>query len=63
MTRRTLNVEAMGRTFKPLWRARKGFEIREAGDHVLLFVFVLETDAERVLATELWSFNKHVVLF
>ena len=63
MTRRALNVEAVGRTFKPLWRAWKGFEIREAGDHVLLFVFELETDAEQVLATELWSFNKHVVLF
>ena len=46
MTRRALNVEAVGRTFKPLWRARKDFKTREAGDHVLLFVFKLETDAE-----------------
>ena len=63
MTRRALNVEAIGRTFKPLWRAQKDFEIREAGDHVLLFVFELEMDAERVLAMEPWSFDKHVVLF
>ena len=63
MTRRALNVEAVGRTFKPLWRARKDFKTREAGNHVLLFVFKLETDAERVLATELWSFDKHLVLF
>ncbi|KAF3964505.1 hypothetical protein CMV_011216 [Castanea mollissima] len=62
MTRRALNVEAVGRTFKPLWRARKDFEIREAGDQVL-FIFELETDAERVLAMEPWSFDKHVVLF
>ena len=27
MTRRALNVEAIGRTFKPLWRARKDFKI------------------------------------
>ena len=27
------------------------------------FIFELETDAERVLATKLWSFNKHLVLF
>ena len=63
MTRRALNIEAVGRTFKPLWRARKDFKIREAGDHILLFVFELETDAERVLATEPWSFDKHVVIF
>ena len=63
MTKKALNVEAAGRTFKPFWRARNDFKTREAGNHVLLFVFKLETDAERVLATELWFFNKHLVLF
>ena len=63
LTKRALNVEAIGRTFKPLWRAREEFKIREAGDHILLFVFKLETDAERVLAQEPWSFDKHLVLF
>ena len=62
-TRRALNMEAVGRTFKPFWRSRQEFTIREACDHVLLFVFELETDAERVLANEPWSFDKHVVLF
>lgn len=46
-------MEVVGRTFKPLWSARKDFKTREAGDRVLLFVFELETDAERVLAIEL----------
>ena len=63
MTRRALNIDAIGRTFQPLWRARKDFKIREAGDHILLFVFELETDAKQVLATEPWSFDKHVVIF
>ena len=63
LTKRALNVEAIGRTFKPLWRAKNEFKIREAGDHILLFVFELETDAERVLAQEPWSFDKHLVLF
>ena len=46
MTKKALNVEAAGRTFKPFWRARKDFKTSEASDHVLLFVFKLETDAE-----------------
>lgn len=63
MTRRALNVEAIGKTFKPLWQARSDFQIREAGDHILLFVFELETNAKWVLATEPWSFDKHLVIF
>ena len=62
LTKRALNVEAIGRTFKPLWRAKKEFKVCEAGDHILLFVFELESDAERVLANEPWTFDKHVVL-
>nr|POE93752.1 hypothetical protein CFP56_30522 [Quercus suber] len=62
LTRRALNVEAIGRTFKPLWRAKKEFKVREAGDHILLFVFELESNAERVLTNEPWTFDKHVVL-
>ena len=38
MTRRVLNVDAIGRTFKPLWRSRNNFKIKEAVDHILLFV-------------------------
>ena len=56
-------MEAIGKTFKPLQRSWNEFKVREAGDHVLLFVFELETIAKRVLATKPWSFDKHVVLF
>ena len=56
-------MEAVGKTFKPLWRALKDFKTREVGDHVLLFVFELETDVERVQAIEPCSFDKHLVLF
>ena len=62
LTKRALNVEAIGHTFKPLWRAKKDFKVREAGDHILLFIFELESDAEQVLANEPWMFDKHAVL-
>ena len=62
LTKRALNVEAIGRTFKPLWRAKKDFKVHKARDHILLFVFELEVDAEWVLANEPWTFDKHAVL-
>ena len=50
LTKRAINVEVIGWTFKPLWRAHSKFKIREVGDHVLLFIFEVESDAESVLA-------------
>ena len=32
------------------------------GSHTILFVFEVESDAERVLAKEPWTFDKHLVL-
>ena len=62
MTRRALNIEAVGRTLKPLWKTRNGFKIRDVGNHVLLFVFDNENEAERILATEPWTYDKHVII-
>ena len=62
MTRRVLSIEAVGRTLKPLWKTRNGFEIRDVGNHVLLFVFDNEEEAERVLAAESWTYDKHLII-
>lgn len=63
MTRRALSIEAVGRTLKLLWKSRNGFQIRDVGNHVLLFVFDDESEAERVLATELWTYDKDLIIF
>ena len=62
MTRRALNIEAIGRTLKPLWKTENGFEMRDVGNHILLFVFSNENEAERILATESWTYDKHLII-
>jgi hypothetical protein len=62
-TRRILNVEAVTRTFKPLWRTERGFSAKDMGDNILLFEFEDEADMERVLFAEPWSYDKYLVAF
>ena len=60
-TGRVLNMEAIARTFKLLWRTQKWFEVRDMGDHMVVFVFTDGSDAEKVLMGEPWTFDKHLV--
>ncbi|XP_050260061.1 uncharacterized protein LOC126705182 [Quercus robur] len=60
-TVRAINIEAIGRTLKLLWRTKKGFEVRDMGNHRVLFIFSDETDLDWVLKGELWTFDKHLV--
>ena len=45
-------MDAIGQNFKAVWKTRKSFDIQQVGDHLFLFVFELENDAERVLTNE-----------
>ncbi|KAK7832538.1 uncharacterized protein CFP56_026312 [Quercus suber] len=63
LTRRALNMEAVARTFRPLWRTKESFQITNAGNNILLFAFDLEVDVEKVLIGEPWSFDRHLVVF
>ena len=45
-----------------LWRTRNDFCICDAGDNHLLFTFELESDLEKVLLQEPWSFDRHLVV-
>ena len=42
-------MEAIARTFKPLWCTKRGFEVKDMENHIVLFVFAKESDADRVL--------------
>ena len=62
-TKRVLNVEAVGRTFKPLWKLKGEEKIRDLGDNILVFDFEEGLDMERVLELEPWLYDKHMVAF
>lgn len=50
LTRKVVNVESAARTFRPLWRSVKGFNIRDLGNNRMVFYFQDHVDIERVLA-------------
>nr|POE98201.1 uncharacterized protein CFP56_72581 [Quercus suber] len=62
-TKRVLNVEAVARTFKPLWRPVGELKIRDSWDNVLVFEFEDVMDLERVLEYEPWSYDKSLIAF
>ena len=62
LTKRVLNTEAIVRTFSPLWRAKKGFKVRDAGEHMMLFEFDHAEEVNKILRSEPWSFDRYIVV-
>ena len=62
LTRQALNMDAMVRTFKPLWRVDNGFTVSNEGAHKVLFSFDSSEDVDRILSGEPWSFDKSLVV-
>ena len=60
---RTVNIDAVAKTFRPLWRTSKDFRIRAAGKNHLVFEFEDWADAEKVLLGEPWSFDRSLIVF
>ena len=52
LTKRSVGIDVVAKTFRPLWCTRNDFRIRDAGDNHLLFTFELEFDIEMVLMGE-----------
>lgn len=44
-----------------LWHLRNGFKIKDLGDHIVLFIFDNKLEPDHVLASQPWSFDKHLV--
>ena len=61
-TKRALNIDVIARTFNPLWRYHSGFKIKSLDDHIILFTFDNKDNVDRILLSEPWSFDKHLVV-
>jgi hypothetical protein len=62
LTQHTVNVESIANTFKPLWCTNKVFTVQDMGKNRVVFSFEDAADMERVLMSELWTFDKHLVV-
>ena len=60
-TKRALSIEVVARTLRPLWKTKQEFRIKDLGNHLVLFTFEDELDAERILLGAPWSFDKYLV--
>ena len=62
LTKRALNIDAITKTFTPIWRSKNGFKIKKKSEHVVLFTFDDKSEMEKIMATEPWSFDKRLMV-
>lgn len=60
-TKRRVNLEALTRTLRSMWRSVQTFEVRDLGFNTVLILFNDEANPQKILSQGPWSFNKHLI--
>ena len=60
-TKCRLNVEALSRTLKSMWRFAQDFEVRDLALNTVLLLFTHKADAQKVISQRPWSFDKYLI--
>ena len=55
LTKRALNIDAIAKTFTPLWRSKNGFKIKKEGDHIIPFTFDNRKEIDQILEAKPWK--------
>ena len=61
-TKQKINLEAVARTFRIVWKSDGDFEFRDLGNNKALIVFTGEVDMNRVLLQSPWTFDKYLLV-
>ena len=61
-TKRRVNLEAIGRAIRSVWRTKRDFEVSDMGENRVLLLFQDKEDLDRVLLQGSWSFDKYILL-
>ena len=62
LSKRRINLEAVVKALKPIWKTLDNFEVQDAGDNTTLFLLQKEEDMNRVLWARSWSFDKYLLV-
>lgn len=61
LSKRRINLEAVVKALKPIWKTKENFVVQDTRDNTTLFLFQKEEDMNRVLWASLWSFDKYLL--
>ena len=62
LSKRRINLEAVVKALKPIWKTKENFVVQDTGDNTTLFLFQNEGDMNRVLWASPWSFDKYLLV-
>ena len=61
-TKQRVNLEAIGRALRSVWRTKRDFEVSDMGENRVLLLFQEKEDLDRELLQGPWSFDKYILL-
>ena len=62
LTQRSVNVEALKKNMRMLWKPNKGLQVSEIEDNLYLAEFGDSHDKKKVMEMRPWSYEKQLVL-
>ena len=60
-TRRKVNLEALTRTLRSMWRSIQTFEVRDLGSNTVLLIFEDESVPQKLMTQGPWTFDKYLI--